>query len=55
VLIAADVPAYICRKPVDMRKSIDGLSYLIEPLLAQNPSPLRVIFAMDCCDREAMS
>jgi transposase len=37
VLIAADVRAYICREPVDMRKSIDGLSYLVEPLLAQNP------------------
>ncbi|MBV8260829.1 IS66 family insertion sequence element accessory protein TnpB [Paraburkholderia mimosarum] len=37
MLIAADVRAYICREPVDMRKSIDGLSYLVEPLLAQNP------------------
>ncbi len=38
MLIAADVRAYICRDPVDMRKSIDGLSYLVEPLLAQNPA-----------------
>ncbi len=37
MLIAADVRADICREPVDMRKSIDGLSYLVEPLLAQNP------------------
>jgi IS66 Orf2 like protein len=37
VLIAADVRAHICREPVDMRKSIDGLSYLVEPLLAQSP------------------
>ena len=37
MLIAADVRAYICREPVDMRKSIDGLSHLVEPLLAQNP------------------
>ncbi|REG48699.1 IS66 Orf2 like protein [Paraburkholderia sp. BL6669N2] len=37
MLIAADVRAYICREPVDMRKSIDGLSYPVEPLLAQNP------------------
>ena len=36
MLIAADVRAYICREPVDMHKSIDGLSYLVEPLLAQN-------------------
>jgi hypothetical protein len=36
VLIAADVRAYICREPVDIRKSIAGLSYLAEPLLAQN-------------------
>nr|WP_157697776.1 IS66 family insertion sequence element accessory protein TnpB [Caballeronia calidae] len=38
VLIAADVRAYICREPVDMRKSIDALSYLVEPLLAQKPN-----------------
>ena len=37
MLIAADVRAYICRELVDMRKSIDGLSYLVEPLLAQHP------------------
>jgi transposase len=33
MLIAANVRAFICREPVDMRKSIDGLSYLVEPLL----------------------
>lgn len=38
MLIAADVRAYICREPVDMRKSIDTLSYLVEPLLAQKPA-----------------
>jgi hypothetical protein len=38
VLIASDVRAYICRDPVDMRKAIDGLSYLVEPLLAQKPA-----------------
>jgi hypothetical protein len=38
VLIASDVRAYICRDPVNMRKAIDGLSYLVEPLLAQKPA-----------------
>jgi transposase len=38
VLIASGVRAYICRDPVDMRKAIDGLSYLVEPLLAQKPA-----------------
>lgn len=38
MLIAADVRAYICREPVDMRKSIDTLSYLVEPLLVQKPA-----------------
>ncbi|WP_350029399.1 MULTISPECIES: IS66 family insertion sequence element accessory protein TnpB [unclassified Caballeronia] len=28
----------MCREPVDMGKSIDTLSYLVEPLLAQKPS-----------------
>ncbi|WP_341317481.1 IS66 family insertion sequence element accessory protein TnpB [Paraburkholderia sp. IMGN_8] len=38
MLIAADVRAHICRDTVDLRKAIDGLSYLVEPLLAQNPA-----------------
>lgn len=33
VLISGDVQAFICRDAVDMRKSIDRLSYLVEPLL----------------------
>ena len=37
MLITGDVQAFICRDAVDMRKSIDGLSYLVEPLLAKNP------------------
>ncbi|MFC4346210.1 IS66 family insertion sequence element accessory protein TnpB, partial [Cupriavidus numazuensis] len=37
MLIGGDVQAFICRDAVDMRKSIDGLSYLVEPLLAKNP------------------
>ncbi len=37
VLIGGDVQAFICRDAVDMRKSIDGLSYLVEPLLAKSP------------------
>ena len=38
MLITTNVRAFICRDPVDMRKSIDGLSYLIEPMLKQNPA-----------------
>ncbi len=37
MLITGDVRAFICRDTVDMRKSIDGLSYLVQPLLGQNP------------------
>lgn len=36
MLITTNVRAFICREPVDMRKSIDGLSYLVEPMLKQN-------------------
>jgi IS66 Orf2 like protein len=36
--MASNVRAYICRDPVDMRKAIDGLSYLVEPLLSQKPA-----------------
>ena len=28
---------YLCRKPVDFRKSINGLSLLVEGLLMENP------------------
>jgi transposase len=38
MLITTNVRAFICREPVDMRKSIDGLSYLVEPMLKQNPA-----------------
>ena len=37
MLIGGGCRAYVCRDPVDMRKGIDGLSYLVEPLLAQHP------------------
>lgn len=37
MLIASDCRAYVCRDPVDMRKGIDGLSYLVQPLLGQSP------------------
>ena len=37
MLIAGDCRAYVCRDPVDMRNGIDGLSYLVEPVLAQHP------------------
>ena len=38
MLITGDCQAYVCRDPVDMRNGIDGLSYLVEPLLAQQPT-----------------
>jgi transposase len=37
MLIGGGCRAYVCRDPVDMRKGIDGLSYLVESLLAQHP------------------
>jgi len=37
MLIAGDCRAYVCRDCVDMRNGIDGLSYLVEPLLSQQP------------------
>jgi transposase len=37
MLITGDCQAYVCRDVVDMRNGIDGLSYLVEPLLARQP------------------
>ncbi|MEC5218784.1 transposase [Actimicrobium sp. GrIS 1.19] len=37
MLIGGHCRAYVCRDPVDMRNGIDGLSYLVEPVLAQHP------------------
>ncbi len=37
MLIAGACRVDLCRDLVDMRNGIDGLSYLIEPLLAQHP------------------
>ena len=34
MILGGGVKAYVCTEPVDMRKSIDGLSQLVEPLLA---------------------
>ena len=39
-MIHADVVrehVYLCREPVDMRKSINGLSMMVEAVLAHNP------------------
>jgi len=33
MILGAGVKAYVCREPVDMRKSIDGLAQLVGPLL----------------------
>jgi transposase len=34
VILGGGVKAYVCVEPVDMRKSIDGLSQLVAPLLS---------------------
>jgi len=34
MILGGGVKAYVCAEPVDMRKSIDGLSQLVEPLLS---------------------
>jgi transposase len=34
MILGGGVKAYVCTEPVDMRKSIDGLSQLVEPLLS---------------------
>ena len=33
MILGGGVKAYVCAEPVDMRKSIDGLSQLVEPVL----------------------
>lgn len=33
----ADIAVYLCREPVDLRKSIDGLSVLVEEELELDP------------------
>ena len=37
MLGGAAVRAYVCTEAVDMRKSIDGLSALVEPVFAADP------------------
>lgn len=37
MLNGAGVRAYVCAEAVDMRKSIDGLSALVEPVFAADP------------------
>lgn len=34
MILGGGVRAYVCAEPVDMRKSIDGLSQLVTPLLS---------------------
>lgn len=36
MILGGGVKAYVCGEPVDMRKSIDGLSQLVSPLLGAN-------------------
>lgn len=37
MILGGGVRAYVCAEPVDMRKSIDGLSQLVEPLFRTDP------------------
>jgi hypothetical protein len=51
MLITGDCRAYVCREVVNMRNGIEGLSYIVEPLLAQhscraNGSSLSVAIAI---------
>jgi transposase len=36
MILGPGVKAYVCREPIDMRKSIDGLAQLVGPLLKQD-------------------
>jgi len=35
-MLSAAVHAYVCAEPVDMRKNIDGLAGLVQPLLGRD-------------------
>ncbi|MEW5864389.1 MAG: IS66 family insertion sequence element accessory protein TnpB [Pseudomonadota bacterium] len=37
MILAGTARVYVCAEPVDMRKSIDGLSQLVAPLLKGDP------------------
>ena len=34
MILASSVKAFVCAEPIDMRKQIDGLAQLVEPLFA---------------------
>jgi len=37
VILSAAIRAYVCTEPVDMRKSIDGLSQIVVQAMGMNP------------------
>lgn len=37
MMLSSAVEVYIAAEPIDMRKSIDSLSILVEPMFRQNP------------------
>ena len=37
MILASAVRAYVCAEPTDMRKQIDGLAQLVEPLFGSDP------------------
>jgi hypothetical protein len=36
MILSSAIRAYVCAEPIDMRKSIDGLASLVDPLLGMN-------------------
>lgn len=37
MMLPASVRAHVCTEPVDMRRSIDGLAQMVQPLFAADP------------------
>jgi len=37
MMLSSAVRAYVCAAPVDMRRSIDALARMVEPVFAQDP------------------
>lgn len=37
MILSSAIRAYVCAEPIDMRKSIDGLAALVQPMLGCDP------------------
>jgi transposase len=52
MLLLNGVPIYLAREPVDLRKSIDGLSLLVSQVLGQDPFSAHLfVFINRCRDK----